>query len=110
MSDFYWVADYGLSEDSEPRVLKAQFGDGYSQRAADGLNSNMRKWRVRVAANPAVIDTLRDFLKAKGGHLSFTWTVPATTEEVRVVCTKWNRLYDSYGTHTMSCDFEEVPA
>lgn len=62
---------------SRPRVLKATFGDGYGQRAADGLNPVPRTFEVSwTGYSNALIDEMDDFLEARGGHEAFNWTPP----------------------------------
>ena len=38
------VFDRGVSEQPEPRVLSARFGDGYEMRVVDGINNLPRQW------------------------------------------------------------------
>ena len=33
------VPDKGIQQTAKPRVLKAQFGDGYEMRVRDGINN-----------------------------------------------------------------------
>ena len=58
-------------------VLKANFGDGYSQRAINGLNSARQEWTVvwqQLSETDA--DTVTDFLDARLGAETFDWTTP----------------------------------
>lgn len=47
----------------QPRMLRAQFGNGYSQRAKDGINNSPLRYQV-VFANrkPSLIKEVKDFL------------------------------------------------
>ncbi len=38
---FTWIPAYGHSTDSEPKVKKIKFGEGYGQNLADGINNNL---------------------------------------------------------------------
>lgn len=59
-----------------PRVLKAQFGDGYSQVAADGINNVGESWPISVAGGTADVKPVKDFLDATQGVSAFYWTPP----------------------------------
>lgn len=59
------------------RVLKATFGDGYTQRAVDGLNATRQEWDVVwQQLTEADADTITDFLDAREGADAFFWTTP----------------------------------
>ena len=66
--------DRGLKADQAPRVLRATYGDGYEQRAADGINNLPEKWnltwknRTSAEANKIV-----KFLEDQGGVTAFDW-------------------------------------
>ncbi|MDY6958075.1 MAG: phage tail protein, partial [Halobacteriota archaeon] len=62
-----------------PRVLRNDFGDGYSQRAADGLNYVPQVWDLKWILNGTDSDTLITFFETKGGHTAFNWTPPRGT-------------------------------
>ena len=40
------VYDRGIQQTPAPRVLKAQFGDGYEMRVRDGINNTPRTWAL----------------------------------------------------------------
>lgn len=76
----------------QPRVLKAAFGDGYAQRAADGLNSRPAAWDLRWdALCTADADTIEAFLVARGGFEAFWWTPLDTTSPLTFVAESWTR-------------------
>jgi phage-related protein len=108
MSDFDYQPMNGAQTENDPRVLAARFGDGYEQRVADGINNDLEKWPLTFVDTKANIDLIRDFIKAKGGVESFTWT-PDGYDEIRVVCRRWSRAFISKVGHTFSCTFEQVP-
>jgi len=66
--------DRGLKADSQPRVLVAEYGDGYEQRAAAGINNIPEVWNLtwknRTAANS---NKIIRFLEQQGGVSSFDW-------------------------------------
>ena len=96
-----------------PRVLAAPFGDGYSQRTADGLNTMLRKWSVQfVNRSQADCDAIEAFLEAQGGCLSFNWTPPSGAAGLWIcsVPDGWSRSPQTGGLANITCTFEEVPA
>lgn len=58
------------------RVRKAQFGDGYQQTVADGINNKVQSWPLQFTGKAAKIAPIRDFLDARQGYQSFLWTPP----------------------------------
>ena len=56
--------DKGLTRSNTPRVLLANFGDGYEQRLADGINVLNQDMNISFSTRPkAEIDDLVAFLK-----------------------------------------------
>ena len=108
--------DKGYTRQTTPKVLTAQFGDGYSQRLIDGINP--LKETINVTFNTrdkGEIDHIISFFESKGGVSSFTFTVnqqyyasPGVTSEtdvtssdelaLKVVCSAWNKTYN-YGDY-----------
>lgn len=109
MATFTWTPDAGAAGEHEPSRRTVKFGDGYEQRAPNGINVDMAKWSSlsfsgRSAAEGAAIAA---FLKARGGTESFTWTPPGGTSG-NYVCPKWTEKPVSYGT-VVTADFYQVP-
>lgn len=74
----------------EARVLKSDFGDGYVQKAGDGINSIRRTWPLTWSnITNAEAKTITDFLEAKGGYTPFYWTPPRTTTPLKWTCAAW---------------------
>jgi phage-related protein len=94
----------------EPRILRTDFGDGYSQRAADGLNSLKETlpnvhWR-NVTTDEK--DEIIDFMVGKGGYLPFTWTPPGETTARNYICTRWEPERVAFNVYNVTCTFEQV--
>jgi phage-related protein len=80
--------------DMEPRVKVAQFGDGYAQRRADGLNYQPQTWNIEMRnAFESTARAAFDFLKARGGVDVFNWYQPRTDIVVNVICPRWSLAY-----------------
>ena len=72
-----------------PRVLRTEFGDGYSQRAADGLNNNPSEWNLRWELDDTDTDTLIAFFITHGGHTTFEWTPPRESTSQKFIIIEW---------------------
>lgn len=58
-------------------VNENQFGDGYGQRSASGLNNVRETWNASwTNLYDVEADTLIAFFKARGGWEAFYWTAP----------------------------------
>lgn len=103
-------ASYSTAGTTDFRILEAPFGDGYSQRASDGLNSVQRIWNIVWTARPdADIDSLYDFLVGLLGYDKFQWTAPDESTERDWVCKKpLNKTPITAGYSTLKAVFEEV--
>lgn len=93
----------------KPRILSAQFGDGYRQEAGDGLNylpnSLDLTWAVLM---PDQADTIENFFIAQKGYLAFLWTPSNETLERQWKCTNWSRSDPTAATQSITAHFEEV--
>ena len=99
----------GLSRTTRPRVLVAQFGDGYSQRTANGLNSQPSEWSVSWSPISLTnAETIRAFLASRGGVEAFRWTPPGAGSPVVVICPQWAFSYRGGGLADMQATFVEV--
>jgi len=92
-----------------PRILRADFGDGYAQRSGDGINT-MRQvrnlaWNVLTFADA---DTIEAFFAARSGVESFYWTAPDEASPRRWLCSTWRRGYVSGNMASLTATFTEV--
>ena len=96
-----------------PRVLSAKFGDGYSQRTTDGLNTMLRKWNLQFNNRAqAECDAIEAFLVSQGGCLAFNWTPPTGAAALWIcgVPNGWTRTPTTGPLGSITGMFEEVPA
>ncbi len=108
---FTWVPDYnGTGGDFEPKVKRAQFGNGYSQRAPDGLNNNPAMWSVSFLGRHYgdEIQLIIDFLEALSGSEYFLWTPPRASGQIKVICPKWSRRPSKGIYDDLTATFEQV--
>ena len=70
------------SKTSEQRLLQAQFGDGYEQRAGDGINADRVKWSLTWnAVTNEEADAIE--LALRGGVFEpFLYEVPGDVERL----------------------------
>ncbi len=109
MSTFTWTPDAGATEEREPRIRSVRFGDGYEQRAADGLNSDMRKRGLSFTArSTSEAAAILSFLETQGGVASFDYTHPGDSSR-KYVCRTWKITDTGYNLKTITADFVQVP-
>lgn len=93
----------------KPRVLMANFGDGYSMRAADGINHMPDAMEVCWSMlRPADAKVIRDFLTARRGTESFLWTAPRDPAARQWVCLEWNTSYPNQTHEAINASFRQV--
>ena len=107
------LPDKGLSRQSTPRVLRIQFGDGYEQRVAEGLNSSQENYQISYSNRPkAEIDDIAAFMDEKKGVTSFNYVIPDTNNggetTIKVVCDQYNLVYVSDSSYTFTATFRRV--
>ena len=118
--------DKGYTRQTTPRVLTAQFGDGYSQRLIDGINPLAESINVTFnTRDKAEIDHIISFFESKGGVSSFTFNVnqqyyssPGVTSEtdvtssdelaLKVICSTWNKIYNFGDYWSVTATFVRV--
>ena len=95
---------------TEARTRRADFGDGYSQRSADGLNSIKRSVSLNwTLLETSEADTIIAFFEARGGHEAFLWTPPQETTQRKWVAASWTRESATAPNRaSLSVTFEEV--
>ncbi|MBF0786078.1 phage tail protein [Muribacter muris] len=97
----------GFTVENEPRRKVNQFGDGYQQRRADGLNPLLRKYSLTFNLNPQQAVILDRFFATHGAVTAFYFRERHQSSLIKVVCQKWTKTVGR--THIQfSCEFEEV--
>ena len=90
------IPDRGLSTDQSPRVHMANYGDGYEQRVAAGINNLPEEWsltwnnRSNADANKVI-----KFLEDEAGVTAFDWYPPDTEISSTATDASANKLIDS---------------
>jgi len=109
MADLPIEPDYSSPVGFEPRVLKAGFGDGYSQRTEDGLNANPEAWELSFQElTDAETQTLLDFFGGLKGVSNFTWQHKFASASKKYLCSKWNAVPAGDNDNSVTASIVEV--
>lgn len=76
---FTWRVERDLDPTIEFRVITAQFGDGYKQTSADGINNKNEEYAVKINAYESDARQILAFFDRHQGWKSFFWTPPLGT-------------------------------
>lgn len=99
---------YNSDFDHNARVLSANFGDGYKQKAPWGLNNiSMKGSLVWDALQDDDAQEIIDFFVTKQGSTAFYYTLPWEDDPRKWTCEKWKRVVTNYNTNTITAEFEE---
>ena len=108
-----WSPSQSTQATVTARVLLAQYGDGYSQRSQDGINTGLTVWVNVWGPIPWSVNTAIDaFLRGQGGWQKFIWVPPAPYNDITryFVCPTWNWVYaDGQVISGLTGTFNEVP-
>ena len=108
MSVFTYIPDFGASKQKQPVVSKIQFGDGYSQRIARGINNQPQTWNLTFSnRSEAEGDAIDGFLEARGGVEPFDWVTPEGVTK-QFICSTWNVATVNGTYRTVTATFDEV--
>lgn len=108
MATFTYTPDNSAQLAVKPRVLQAQFGDGYRLRVADGINVRPRQWRLTFnTRTDAEMAPIVAFLEARNGVEAFDWTPPLGTAG-KWICEEWGQTVVRFGINDLSATFVEV--
>ena len=106
--------DKGFTRSNEPKVYTAEFGDGYEQRLAAGINNIKQSFSVSFANRPKdEIDDIVAFFESKKGATAFDYVFSDTNsgsneESVKVVCSDWNQTWDYDDFYSLTATFRRV--
>jgi len=113
-SDIQVIPDNTMRRESTPQVLTAFFGDGYEQRASNGINSLREDYSVQFSTRQkSEIDNIINFFDDKKGITAFNFTVPDTNSlgnesTIKVVCQNYTTSFDNSNFYSCSATFRRV--
>ena len=109
METFNWVVAPNMGIKSEPRVKIIKFGDGYEQRAPDGINNKLRSFNVTLNVARSTSRNIDEFLDRHGGVNAFQWRDPHSNRILTVKCPSWS-INLLHTTASITATFDEVVA
>jgi len=100
---------YGVNLTKEFRVLRSDFGDGYSQRTPDGLNIEIEKWSlIWNNITLAQKDIIINFLDARQGAEAILFTMPGEDTAKKWICASYKYTPFSSAYYRIDATFERV--
>lgn len=82
-------------------VNKIRFGEGYTSRFGEGINSSEQVWPLSWKGTDAEIEPIKNFFDAHSGYQSFYWTPPMGAVGYYVV-EEYNLIPDAAGNSTLN--------
>jgi phage-related protein len=105
---FIWVPTVdGFSGDATLLVRKAQYGDGYEQRVADGINNRSSTYNLTFKRDAATIAAIMAFLDAHAGATAFLWT-PLLRPQALFTCEKYSEPTKDGSVYTITATFDQT--
>lgn len=101
---------YDSSGTTKFRIKKIQYGNGYSQRAKDGINSVAKTFKLEwKVIDQQAYDYIYNFFTSLGGSQSFKYQVPGLDNEQRLyVSGEVSHKSVAVGVYEISVDIEQV--
>ena len=98
----------GLTDTPEIKILKSEFGDGYTQASSQGLN-HIRQvveatWDVLDRAER---DQIIAFFKERAGYQPFYYRMPHDDAETKWTVETWSDTVISAGYHRVAATFRQ---
>jgi len=103
---FTWCATKQSTGQVNGSVLRAQFGDGYSQTAANGINPNSSVWNLEFIGKQDKIKQISDFLRSHVGK-SFIWDEPLVGDGY-FLCSTFNPAPNGNRLWSITATFEQT--
>jgi len=102
---FTWAPTVAnLSGDTTLRTRTAQFGDGYAQKAADGLNNRSATYSLQFIGDETKISAILSFLDAHAGATPFLWT-PPLRPQLQFTCETYTEPTKDGSVYTITATF-----
>jgi len=105
---------FGFTVETRPqgtvqhKVKKSQFGEGYAQKAGNGLNGKFSTYVVTVDGDYDYVQEARDFLDDHKGYMSFLWTPPNYPGPLRYTCETYTEVSHVGEQSRLTATFEQV--
>ena len=89
------------------RVLTAQFGDGYKQEVADGINNGSESWPLTFVGSLTELSAIEAFFDRHQGYKAFLWKPFGSDEELAFKVKQYTRPFQGGAVWTMQATFEQ---
>lgn len=89
------------------RTKSARFGDGYEQRAQDGINNRSQSWPLTFTGQKARIKEIMAFLDRHAGATPFFWSDPLG-EQMLYRCSEYQPKAMGGDAYTLTATFEQA--
>lgn len=97
----------GASGETDFRVKELQFGDGYPQRAPDGIHIDLRTYNLEFKGEIEYIEELDAFFTRHKGVKSFKWTAPDRKDQRLYVCGGHKQRFINSKTRSITVEVKE---
>lgn len=98
-----FIPSPGAQTKSNPRVVTSNMGDGYDERKADGLNTDLKEYTLSFVIPVHSVKKFNDFLNAHKGYIAFEVMSPSRRRWVLVTCQTWSETtHHHYSTFNLS--------
>lgn len=110
----YATPDKTLTRDVTPSIIVHQFGDGYEQRAINGINNIQETYSLSFRhRTKAFVDDVASYIDGTNGVTKFTFRYPDTNstgneKAVKVVSEKYNINYEYDDYYSLSLTLRRV--
>ncbi|MBD1554716.1 phage tail protein [Pseudomonas typographi] len=104
---FTWRPDKAAPGTFTQRIRSAQFGNGYTQRAADGINNETQSWDLTFTGEKARIAEIMTFIRTQQGYKAFIWSTPFDGP-LYFTCSSFKPTDQGGGVWQMTATFEQT--
>lgn len=105
---FIWKPSYRGTVDSEPKIKKISFSDGYEQKLNDGINNILPS--INLSFENIDLDevtAILHFLEIRSGSESFVFLPQAPRGSLSLwTCEKWSDTLNFYNNYSIQCRFD----
>jgi len=91
MYEFIRLPDQDFTGTAEPKVTVVTYGDGYEQRQKRCIDNDMRSYSVTFTSDPEYLNSIGEFLTARGAVEAFTWKTQDKWTPRTFKCATWSR-------------------
>lgn len=105
------IPSQSSSKTKKFRTLTAQFGDGYSESAPNGINYKIDMWNLSFEAlDQTQYNTVTTFFDTQGSFSTFTWTAfgDSAAKTWRMTPEGYSVSYKSGNIYNLSLNIEQV--